>query len=399
MKSPINATSVSPKTRVPGRMGQTAAYFMTFVLLGLVTASLGPTLPGLAENLNAALRDMSYLFTVRSLGYMAGSFLGGRLYDRFPGHPLMAGMIICMAGLVALVPILPLLWLLALALLVIGLCEGFLDVGGNTLMVWVHRDKVGPFMNTMHFFYGFGAFLSPVIVAQAVLLNGDIHWAYWMIALICLPPVLWLLRQPSPAAAVVNREDATVRPSDPILVGLIATFFFLYTGSEVSLGGWLSTYATTLQLADEVVSAYLTSFFWGALTLGRLASIPLAARFSPRRLLFTDLCLVLAALVTVLLFPGSFIALAIGTVGAGFGMASIFPTMLSLAGSRLNMSGKTTSWFLVGASLGAMVLPWIIGQLFDPFGARSVIFTVTFGFGLAFVLFTIITTRTARRTP
>jgi hypothetical protein len=42
--------------------------------------------------------------------------------------------------------------LLAGAIFALGMAEGALDVGGNTLLVWVHQEKVGPFMNGLHFF-------------------------------------------------------------------------------------------------------------------------------------------------------------------------------------------------------------------------------------------------------
>ena len=81
-----------------GRMSKTAAYYLAFVALGLASASLGPTLPGLAENTQTHLREISFLFTARSLGYLLGSFSGGRFYDRKPGHPVMGLMLIGMAS-------------------------------------------------------------------------------------------------------------------------------------------------------------------------------------------------------------------------------------------------------------------------------------------------------------
>src|SRR5688572_19959102 len=174
-----------------GRMSKTAAYYLAFVALGLASASLGPTLPGLAENTQTHLREISFLFTARSLGYLFGSFFGGRFYDRKPGHPVMVLMLIGVATALILVPTISLLWVLAGVLLVLGMAEGALDVGGNTLLVWVHRHQVGPYMNGLHFFFGIGAFLSPLIIAQAVLVSGNITWAYWILALLLLPVALW----------------------------------------------------------------------------------------------------------------------------------------------------------------------------------------------------------------
>jgi FHS family Na+ dependent glucose MFS transporter 1 len=152
---------------VAGRLSKTAAYYLAFVALGLTTAALGPTLRSLAENTQANFGQISFLFTARSLGYLIGSFIGGRLYDRRPGHPVMALMIIGVAIGLVLIPTASLLWLLIGILLMVGLAEGAVDVGGNTLLVWVHRHLVGPYMNGLHFFFGLGALLSSIIIRQA----------------------------------------------------------------------------------------------------------------------------------------------------------------------------------------------------------------------------------------
>jgi FHS family Na+ dependent glucose MFS transporter 1 len=371
-----------------GRVSKTIGYYAAFIALGLVTASLGPTLPDLAAHTQTQLGEISFLFTARALGYLLGSFLGGRLYDRVSGHSLMAAALIVMATMAALTPLLSLLWLLAVALLILGMAEGTVDVGGNTLLVWVHRHKVGPFMNGLHFFFGTGAFLSPIIIAQTVLVSGDIIWAYWVLALLMLPVAIWLLRLPSPTAQTVSKDDPVGRRRvDHLLVALIALFFVLYVGAEVGFGGWIFTYAVTLNLSGEATAAYLTSAFWGALTLGRLLSIPIAVRVRPRFILLGDLVGCLASVGVILLWPNSLTALWLGAFGLGFSMASIFPTMISLAERRMTITGRTNSWFFVGASAGSMSLPWLIGQLFESVGPRVMVFTVLVDLIVAMFIF------------
>jgi len=102
--------------------------------------------------------------------------------------------------------------------------------------------------------------------------------------------------------------------------------------------------------------------------LGRLLSIPLAARFRPRTILLTDLLGCLASVGILLLWPGSGTATWLGTLAMGLAMASIFPTCITLAGRRIPITGRVTGWFLVSSSLGGMSLPWLIGQLFEPIG-------------------------------
>ena len=358
------------------KIARTTAYYAAFIALGLASASLGPTLGSLAQHTHTRLSEISFIFSARALGYLIGSVVGGRMYDRWPGHGVMVGVFVVMAAALALTPVMPLLWLLTAVLLVLGMGEGAMDVGGNTLLMWVHRSEVGPFMNGLHFFWGVGAFLSPIIVAQAVLVSGDITWAYWMLAVLMLPAVIGLLRLPSPAPQPSRQVSESRRVQHILLVILIALFLFLYVGAEGSLGGWIFTYTVAMRLSSETAAAYLTSAFWGSLTAGRLLAIPLAARLRPRSVLLIDLAGCIISLGLVLLWPNSLVAVWVGAIGTGLAMASIFPTTLSLAESRLHITGQVTSWFFVGASLGGMTVPWIIGQLFEPVGPYATMLTI-----------------------
>jgi fucose permease len=345
------------------QMVQTAAYYIVFVGIGLIVASVGPTLAGLAKNTGSHLSQMGILFTVRAVGALLAALLGSRLYDYFPGNPVMVVMLLVLVLMMSLIPLMPFLWLLALLSFILGFAEIIVDIGGNTLLVWVHRDKVAPFMNGLHFFFGVGAFLSPLIIARVVLWSGDITWAYWTLALLLLPAAIWLMFIPSPARQIAT-EDEPTRRVDYVMVGLVALFFFLYVGAEIGFGGWIFSYAVTLNLADETLAAYLTSGFYGTFTLGRLLSIPLVARFRPRLVLVTDLVGCLLSLGLIVLWPASLIAVWIGALGLGLSMASIFPTIYSMAGRRMTITGQITGLFFVGASLGGMSIPWLIGQLF-----------------------------------
>ena len=386
-----SSSSVEQRARTP----RTVAYYAAFVALGMASASLGPTLPGLAQHTQSRLSDISSLFVARSLGYLAGSLLGGRLYDRIPGHPVMAAGLLLMAGMMGLAPLVPMLWALAAAILILGLAEGALDVGGNALLVWVHREQVGPFMNGLHFFFGLGAFLSPLIIAQTMLRGGDIVRAYWTLALLLLPGAFWLLRLPSPAAPAVSSAGSAGQVNGR-LVALLVVFFFLYAGAEVALGGWIYSYAAALHLSSDAVAAYLTSAFWGSLTVGRLLAIVFAARYPPQSILLADFIGCLASLGFLWLLPSSLVATWLGTCGVGLSMASIFPATLSLAQGRMRITGQVTGWFFVGASAGGMTLPWVVGQFFESVGPRATIGILLIDLSAAVGLLAVLTFRSAR---
>ncbi len=355
---------------------QTAAYYALVFAIGLVAASLGPTLPGLAGNTGASLSQISILFSARSLGGLIGALAGGRLYDRVRGHPFLAALLIGMALMLALAPVVSLLWALAGVILLVGVAEGTIDVGVNTLLVWVHRRKVAPYMNGLHFVFGVGAFLAPLVVARAILVTGDIQWAYWALAAAFLPVSLWVLRLPSPQAPQ-RAESGPQGSAKPLLVALLWLFFFLYVGAEIGFAGWIFTYAQALGLGGPAEAAYLTSGFWGAFTLGRLAGIPLGARVRPRWILLVDLLGALAGLALMLARPTSPIALWAGTLAVGLFLASIFPTTVTLADRRVGLTGRMTGWIFSGAASGATILPWLMGQFIDLRGPGSLLWALT----------------------
>jgi len=394
----ISSTSSLPGTPPGGRRSrrlQTFGYYAAFVALGLASASLGPTLPALAEHTHSRLSGISSLFVARSFGYLAGSFFGGRLYDRIPGHPVMGICLLLMAAMLGFAPLIPQLWILNLAILVLGVAEGTLDVGGNTLLVWVHLDRVGPFMNGLHLAFGLGAFLSPLIIAGAMTGGGDIVRAYWALALVLLPAAVWVLRLPSPSAPETVTDGSTDR-TDGGLVTLIVVFFVLYTGAEVAFGGWIYSYAVALRLSSGAVAASLTSTFWGALTVGRLLAVPLAIRFPARSVLVVDCLGCLASLALLLMGWQSLTVTFLGTCGIGLSMASIFPAMLSLAQGRMRITGRVMGWFLVGAGAGGMVLPWLIGQVFESAGPRATVVIILFDMVAAATILAVLTLQSAR---
>ncbi|MEW6127026.1 MAG: MFS transporter [Acidobacteriota bacterium] len=365
---------------------QTGAYFVAFITLGFTTAAIGPTLPKLASHLHTDLSAISNVLFFHSLGFLLVSFRGGKWYDRLRGHRLMALAVLAMAASMVLVPLMPTLWALIAVILFLGAAEGLVDTGANTLIVWVHGSRVAPFLNGLHFFYGVGAFLSPIIIAQTLTIKDDLAVPYWTLGLLVLPAAVLLISAASPPI----RSHAHKQRGEPVnyrLVLLIALFLCLYVGAEVSFGSWIYSFVLQMNLSNETVAAYLTSLFWGALTVGRLLAVPIAARVKPHLILLADLAGCLISIFIALVWSGVFAAVLIATIGLGLSMASIFPSVFALAENRMKISGQVTGFFLVGASLGAMILPWLVGQLFEKLGARVLLFAVLAEVVLAVLVF------------
>ena len=356
----------------PLKRRQTNAYFLSFIILGLTSAALGPTIPGLAGHTNSTVGQISILFTTQAFGYLLGSLLSGWYFDRRPAHPYLAVALTLMALVIALIPLSGLLAALAGLFFLVGLFSSSIDVGGNTLLVWVYRDGVGPRMNALHFFFGLGALISPLVVAQVIERTGDINWTYWLLAALTLVPAIVYARTPSPVAPR-DSEAPDNRPTSRLLVVLIAALFFLFVGTELGFGGWIYTYGVQTGVANAITAGYLTSLFWGSLTLGRLLSIPLAARMQPRVMLTMDLVGLIFFMLLLLGWADVPGVVWIAAAGFGLSMANVFPTLMTLAEATMPITGRVTSAFMVGSSLGSMTIPWLMGQAFDLRGPQSIV--------------------------
>ncbi len=369
-----------------------AAYYATYVLLGLMLTSIGPSLDALQAQTGSSTDTIALLFTANSLGYIAGSLLAGHLYARFAGNRVLPTVLLALALVTLAVPWLSSLWMLLLAFALIGFPLGVMDVGGNTFLVWLYRDDVPPYMNALHLSFGVGAFIGPLVFDRFAVATGNAATTFWLFAALMVPVAVWLARVPnpdSPAVAQATPDGRSVLRRYVWLIGLIALFFFMHMGGELAFGGWIYTYANGAT-DSETTARVINSVFWGGLVVGRLVAVPLALRLSPRAMLQLDLLGAVASLALVILLPDSIPALWIGTIGFGLSIASMIASSFNLAERRMPITSRVSATFLIGGSLGSMTLPWIVGQLYVPYGRISVMYVTEAAMLAATFLFVLI---------
>lgn len=379
----------SPELPKPSRQLQKAlVYYAAFLVLGIAVSALGPTLQSLADQTNSSLSQISIIFAGNSLGYVIGSLLGGWLYDRQRGHPVLAVTLSVLSILLFTLPLAASLWLLVAILMVIGFGMGIIDVGGNTLIVWLFGRAVGPYMNALHLAFGVGALLSPMLVDRVVVATGGIRWFYWSVAILVVPVLLWFTRLPSPPPPASTGEHSaeTAPRSHPWLILMIAGLFFMHVGTELGFGGWVFSYAVAMKVGPETLARVLNSTYWGGLTLGRVVSIPIAIKVRPKTMLLLDILGALVSIGLLLLIPVWPPVIWIATFGLGFSLASMFPSTINFAERRIPITGKVTGYFLVGANAGSMTVPWLIGQWFESAGPQSMLLILGSAMSLALLL-------------
>ena len=363
--------SHSPKQK--NAWPQTLVYFAGLASFGILVASWGPMLPFIAAQTGTNLGDMGLVFTARSIGVFTISLLGGRVFDRLPGHPLIGGALVLIALVFAMVPFINQLWLLLVLIFVMGVGLGLVSVGSNTLLTWVHPDNLSPWMNGMNFSNSIGSLLAPLVIIAILTATGQSKWAFWLLASMIGAFGLYTFFIPSPSIRQSKNETAAERRTRFGTILPFALFFLLYVSAEVSFGGWLYTYTITLHPAAVAGAGLLTSAFFTAMAVGRLAAVPLSSRLRPRTILLVDLLGATASLILILAMPFSLTILWVGVIGFGLFMASIFPTWMAFSDRRIKINGQITGIFYAFGAVGSMSFPWLCGQIYDAYGPRMMV--------------------------
>jgi len=363
-------------------------YFLAFISLGLIASFLGPSLPSFAENTQSSFKQISNLFILSSIGYMIGSYATGQILNKVQGHRLLSFSLFGIAILAALLPLIQQLWILVSIFLLLGVVQSLVDVSANTLLIWLHGSAVSTYMNGLHFFFGVGTLVAPIIIAQSLRARGNINIGLWVIAAVILIPAILILKYPSPIEPHQDQEKINDRPkiaATPLVIFLVIMFFG-FTGAEITFGNWIYTYSLGMEMADPQNAAYLTSTFWGAFTLSRFLGIILAGKISAKQLMWMNLIGCAISILTVIVFHQSQIILWVGTFFFGFFIANSFPTAMNLAERMGVYSAKITSLFFISSSVAVMLSPWVVGQFFDSIGPLVVLWAVLINIFIAILV-------------
>ncbi len=363
------------------RMSITLA-FLTFILIGANDGAFGVLLPNLQQQYHVDKAVISLLFLCGTLGYFIASLNNGFLMTTLGNQrTLMLGtfLFICGVGILILVPPFA---LILLAFCFIGCGAATLDAGLNSYVVQLPNSTVQ--LNYLHFFYGIGALLGPII-ASAIL---AIHW-HWNItymlwsaySLLILLGLGLFFRERTKTSTISQQNEEATAQDHRLSVTLkrrvvwIAAFFLLtYVGTEVSIGNWSYSFLTEQRQSVPLLAGWIVSGYWLGLSLGRLFMGHVGARIGNQRLIQLCLAGVVVGLLLLWLVPVQIVG-AFGLCLTGFSLGPIFPTTIALMPSFVSRRMVPTAiGFLASlGSMGAAFFPWLAGNLAQYLGLWSLL--------------------------
>ncbi|HWC70237.1 MAG TPA: MFS transporter [Actinomycetota bacterium] len=355
------------------RSGPRASIVAAFAVHATVSGSLGPRLPAIKAQ--AGLSDAALGSAL--VGFAAGLFVGTRLASwpirRFGSRAtLRIGIPVFAVSLIG--PALARdLASLTLALVVMSLAAGLLDVAMNANAVVVERSAGTPIMSGIHGVWSAGLLVASIVAAGSAALGMGPLPQFVVVAAVLVPLSVPLLR-----GLIGDREDAPTEavprsrrrvPWTSVLpLGAIGFCSFL---GEGAMHDWSALYLREpLRTSQAIAALGFTGFALG-MTVSRFLADRWSTRFGPVALVRAGGLVAAVALAVGLLVPQPAVAIAGFTV-LGAGLAPVVPTVFSAAGNLGHGSGATAlGWVVTISYLGGILGPGLIGFISGSLGLRA----------------------------
>ena len=352
--------------------------YLAFISLGLPDSLLGAAWPVMQSDYGAPLETAGFLFMVIAGGTIISSLASGKILKRFgTGNVTLVSCLMTAGALLGFYFAPSLVWLIIFAI-PLGLGAGAVDTGLNN---YVAAHYKAHHMSWLHCFWGVGATLGPVIMAQFI--SGQSAWrsGYLTIAGIQFVLVIILFftlplwnraaknsnlasnEEPENSKDVFDNEEAKhVKPLKIKGVKLALMSFLFYCGVEATMGLWGSSFLVNIKDLPAAVAAQWVSLYYAGITVGRFITGFITFKISNRTLIRMGQIIALAGGALLFLpLPATFSL--VGFIMVGLGLAPIFPCMLHETPLRF---GKKHSQTIMGyqmavAYTGSTFLPPLLG--------------------------------------
>src|SRR5215210_872617 len=150
-----------------------AAVSASCLIHSTVSGTWAPRLPAIKESLGLSDGELGTALVGLAIGLLVGTRLAGAPVDRFGSRPVMRVGFPLLAGTLVLPGLADGIVTLFLALLVLGLVSGALDVAMNAQGIEVERALGRPILSGLHGLWSVGLGLGAGVAALAATVEAD----------------------------------------------------------------------------------------------------------------------------------------------------------------------------------------------------------------------------------
>ncbi|GEQ66588.1 hypothetical protein JCM33374_g251 [Metschnikowia sp. JCM 33374] len=398
------------------------------VASGFSDAAPGSLLPTIENHYSISYSIVSLIWMANAVGFITVAMLSHRIHPwlgREKSIPFGCVCSIVMFTIVSTGGPFP--------LIVVGFFFGGMGTAVvlSQLNIFLSKmDKNSKYLSFFHGSYGIGATISPLLAT--LMIEKDIHWNYVYVILLGLMLINLLsltfvfrgadedLKQwdneddsdklinsdttandasgpqtPSENEAGIGLQNLGARttsimehtahktPSTPsdlalalknVITWNISLFTLFYQGCEVALGGWIVSYLIEYRLT-KTSFGYVSSGFWGGLTLGRLFMTRPLHKYLGIKRSVNILVLVIITMLALAWVVSSDILSSVFVSIAGTLIGPIYPLMITGVSAMLPRKIQVISLTIMTAfgSSGGALVPFFVGLISQSSGTFVVL--------------------------
>jgi fucose permease len=359
--------------------------YAAFVSLGLPDAVTGVAWPSIQESLDVPPHYLGGILAGLSVGYFTSGVLAGRLMLRLGIGGLLSGSCFLVALAMFANSLTPIWWMMVFNAAIWGLGSGAIDAGLNA---YAANHFAAKHMNWMHACYSIGAAVGPIAMTLAVVYARSWRAGYLIVgaAMMAMMITFMLTRRQweddQVRRVAYQSQQAPASPASPLsataalrrpLVWFHIVLFFFYTGFEALIGQWGFTWLTQARGIDVREAGFWVSAYFFAIGVGRVMTGVFVGRFGLDRMIRCSMLTAIAG-TALMVFGTSPFVNCMSLVVIGFGLAAIFPCLMSRTPHRLghDVSVHAVGFQIAAATVGVAAIPGLAGFLVQPFGADSI---------------------------
>lgn len=325
---PLPPAASRPFAGLRGQIGASRGPLPGFIAIGVVWGSFSALVPDLKAGLAINDATLGLVLLAASCAAVCTMLLAPRIGAGLGAAALP--LVTVALGLVYLLPAqMPLVWLFALAMMLVAGCGALLDVLVNARLSGIEASRGLHLMNLNHAAYSFAYAIAAV--ATGLARNAGLSPGPVMAAAAVVVVML--------AAATLQRDGGIkgLRPAPgatrrlgpvPFWAGVVILIAFL---AENATESWSALHIERTLGGSPAEGALGPALMALTMGLGRLAGQAVAARVAERRLLRAALTVSVAGTAVVAVAPLPWVAY-LGFVVLGLGVSVVAPTAFALVG-------------------------------------------------------------------
>lgn len=331
---------------------------LAFAAFGAYWGAWGVLVPDVKEQVDASVTQLGIAFLAVALAALPAMLVTGHIVDRV--GPRILPLTLVLFGVAAVLPgLASSVWQLTLAMILVGLTTGAVDVVINVAATNVETSGGPRVMQVAHALFSAGFLVAAIAVGVARGAGAG------PLAVLAVISVLVLV-----AAAVNRGYPASPRETTPrrftfsrrlLVLGLLCGLAFMIEGG---IENWSALYLETDLDASPAVSGLGPGFFAAAMVGGRLLGQRLEVRVGDRRLLSVGAVTASGGLLLAAVAPSIPLAL-LGFAVGGAGVSVAAPTLFGAAGRGASEAerGSAVASVTTISYLGFLVGPPLIGAV------------------------------------